>query len=550
MIKKIALLNLLIGTMVLIGACSQGESNVDSGNREQILHIGNGTEPQGLDPHVVTGVPEHHIISALYEGLVLKNPETLEIEPAIAKSWEISDDGKTYTFYLRDNAQWSNGDPITAEDIRWSWWRAMQPALGNQYVFMYNAIKNAEKYVKQEITDFADVGVTVIDDYTLQVELENPTAYFLQLLDHYAMFPVHRATIEKFGAPDESYTRWTRPENIVTNGPFVLESWQLNKKLTVVRNEGYWDNDRVTLNGIVFHPIDVVTTEERMFRAGQLHYTSSTLIERIPFYRENYPEYLSIAPYNGTYFYRFNTDKENFSDVRIRKAMAMTIDRDQLIRTILNDIVTPAYAITPPGVLGYQPPKTFDYNPDEARRLLAEAGFPNGEGLPELELQFNTSEQHRKIAIAIQQMWKNELGVNVRLQNKDWKVYLDDTSIGNYEISRAGWIGDYVDPNTFLDMWLSGSELNQTGWGSERYDQLIARDAPATKTREERFAIYQEAETIMMEAMPFIPIYTYSSNHFKHPAIQGLDSNVMNYYNYRYVSLDSDWDGRRIGSTN
>ena len=535
--------------VVLVSACTQGETRVEQGNKKQILHLGNGSEPQGIDPHVVTGVAEHYIMSSLFEGLVVKNPYTLEVEPAVAESWEISDEGKLYTFKIRQNAKWSNGDSLNAHDFVWSWWRALQPKLGNQYVFTYFPIKNAEKYFKQKINDFSEVGIKALDDFTLQVELNNPTPYFLQLLDHNSMFPVHRPTLEKHGAPDESYTPWTRPGNMVGNGPFYLSDWRLNKNLKVLRNTHYWDNEGVRLNGIVFYPIDIQTTEERIFRAGQLHYTYETAIDRVPWYRENRPEQVQIAPYVGTYLYRINTSLPHLSDKRVRKALAMTIDREKIISTVLNDLFTPAYAVTPPGLLGYKPPKTFSYDPEQARRLLAEAGYPNGEGFPEVELQFNTSEQHRKVAIAVQQMWNKELGINIRLQNKDWKVYLDDENTGNFEISRGGWTGDYVDPNTFLDMWISGSQLNRTRWGDQRYDEYVLRRAPSARSREKRFSAFYEAEKLMMEEMPFIPIYTYSSHHFKHPSIQGMPSNVMNFYNFRYVWLDKDWDKKPASPT-
>ena len=261
-----------------------------------------------------------------------------------------------------------------------------------------------------------------------------------------------------------------------------------------------------------------------------------------PYYRENYPERLQIAPYVGTYLYRLNTEVEGLDDPRVRRALAMTIDRDRLVTNVLNDIFTPAYSITPPGLLGYQPPKLFDYDPEGARTLLAEAGYPNGEGFPSFELQYNTSEQHRKVAIAVQQMWNKELNIQVNLQNKDWKVYLDDENTGNFQISRGGWIADYVDPNSFLDLWITGSELNRTNWGNSEYDELVLRTAPEAKTREERFAAFYEAESIILKDMPFIPIYTYSSHHFRHPSLIGLPPNLMNFYNFRDVWLDPDWE--------
>ncbi len=528
--------------MAALSACMQGESNVVSGNRDQVLHFGNGAEIQGIDPHVVTGVAGHHVVQALFEGLVVKDAKSLEITPAAAERWEVSEDGRIYTFYIRDDARWSNGDPVTAHDFEWSWWRALQPALGSQYVFMLFPIKNAEAFFKEEITDFSKVGVKAVSAKTLRVELNNPTPYFLQLLDHYSTFPVHRPTIEKHGKPADSYTGWTRPENIVSNGPFVLANWRLNKHLIVERDPNYWGAEQVRLQKIIYRPIDNENVEERMFRAGQLHWTDVVAIDRAPWYRENDPQKMRIKPYAGTYLYRINNKVQHLSDVRVRKALAMTVDRETLISTVLNNFFTPSYAITPPGLLGYQPPKTFSYDPDQARALLAEAGYPNGEGFPEIELQYNTSDQHRKIATAIQQMWNKELNIKVRLQNKDWKVYLDDESTGNFEISRGGWIGDYVDPNTFLDMWVGSSGVNRTGWNSPRYDELILKVGPESKTREQRFAAFQEAEELMMNDMPFIPIYTYSSHHFVHPAVRGMYDNIMNYHNFRQVYLDPDWD--------
>ena len=538
----------LIAIAFLFSACMQGETNVESGNREQVFHFGNGTEIQGIDPHVVTGIAGHHVVQALFEGLVVKDAKTLEVGPAAAERWEVSEDGKIYTFYIRDNARWSNGDPLNAYDFEWSWWRALQPALGSQYVFMYFPIKNAEAFFKQEISDFSQVGIKALDAKRLRVELNNPTPYFLQLLDHYATFPVHKATIEKHGKPHESYTQWTRPEHIVSNGPFTLKTWRLNKHLIVERDPNYWGADEVRLNKIVYYPIDSGTVEERMFRAEQLHWTDVVAIDRAPWYRENAPDRMRIKPYVGSYIYRINTKLPHLSDVRVRKALAMAVDRDTLMSTVLNSFFTSSYAITPPGLLGYQPPRTFSYNPDRARELLAEAGYPNGEGFPEIEVQYNTQEQHRKIATAIQQMWNKELNIKVRIQNKDWKVYLDDESTGNFEVSRGGWIGDYVDPNTFLDMWVGSSGVNRTGWNSPRYDELILKTAPEAKTREARFAAFLEAEELMMKEMPFIPIYTYSSHHFVHPSVKGMYDNVMNYHNFRQVYLDPDWEKNTGGS--
>ena len=534
----------LLGTLL---ACTGGESNVEQGNRLGILHYGNGTEPQGLDPHIVTGVPENRIIRALFEGLAVKNPWTLEPEPGVAERWEVSDDGLVVTFFINPQARWSNGDPVTAHDYVWSWRRALSPAMGNLYAYMLFPVSNAQAYAQGEISDFDEVGVKAIDDLTLQVNLRAPTPYFIQLMDHYSTFAVHRPTLEKFGKATDRFTRWTRVENIVGNGPFRLTEWKLNRRITVEKSDTYWDRDRVRLNGVVFYPTENIVTEERMYRAGQLHYTQTVPLDKIPVYRnmENSP-YVQ-APYLGTYYFLLNTTRPPLDDVRVRRALSMAVDRDTLNDTVLQKTSTAAYSITPPDTLGYFPPKVFDYDPEQARRLLAEAGFPGGEGWPDLELKYNTHESHRKIAVALQQMWKDELNIRVTLANQEWKVYLDSVSQMHFDIARRGWIGDYVDPNNFLDMFLTGGGNNNTGFSDPRYDEMITKLAPAARTREERYAIFYQAETLLMEQMPIIPIYTYSNKHLIHPSVRDLPTNLMDSLNLKYVWLDADWQAEGGG---
>ncbi len=531
---------LLLTAALLLSACGGGESNVAAGNREQILHFGNGTEPQELDPHIVTGVPESNIINALLEGLVAKDPETLEPIPAVAESWEISDDGKTYTFHLRKNARWSNGDPLTAEDFAWSWWRALQPALGNLYAYMLFPVANAEAYANGEIEDFSQVGVKALDDHTLRVQLTNPTPYFLQLLDHYSAYPLHRATIESFGAADERGTRWTRAGNYVGNGPFVLDSWKLNKIITVRKNPHYWDADKVRLNGIDFHPIENIATEERMFRAGQLHITGTIPIDKIALYQRQQPELLQVEPYLGTYYYRFNLKLPQLQDQRVRRALNLAIDRQAIVERVTKGGELPAASFTPPDTMGYTATSDLRFDPEEARRLMAEAGYPDGKGFPVTDLLYNTSEGHQKIAVAIQQMWNKYLNINIRLNNQDWKVFLSSVNLGQYGIARAGWIGDYVDPNTFLDMWVTGGGNNQTGWSNARYDEIILKLAPATADPEARYTLMREAEAILLDELPVIPLYIYTSKSLIHPSVHGAPGNLMDHILYKNVWLEND----------
>lgn len=528
------------GICLLLFACGNRENNVANGNRTQTLHWGNGAEPQELDPHIVTGIPEHHIIVGLLEGLVLKDPQTLEPIPGMAASWEISADGKIYTFHIRDNATWSNGDPVTAEDFIWSWWRALQPALGNLYAYMYYPIKNAEAYATGKLADFSQVGVKTIDDKTLEITLANPTPYFLQLLDHYSMFPVHRTTIEKFGGAAERGTRWTRAGNFVGNGPFTLKQWDLNKVVVIEKNPSYYDAGKVHLKEIRFYPTENTSTEERMFRAGQLHVTSSLPADKITVYKQTNPRALRISPYLGTYFYRINTQVQHLADKRVRRALAMAINRQQIINTVTKGGQTPAFTFTPPNILGYTADAGFNEDLSTAKALLTEAGYANGADFPPTEILYNTSEGHRKLAVAIQQMWKKNLNIDVTLNNQDWKVYLDSEASGNFQISRAGWIGDYVDPNTFLDMWLKDGGNNRTGWHNDEYDQLISQTAPAADEREQRYDYFRRAEAILMDAMPIIPIYTYNSTHLVHPSVKGMPSNILDYPLYKQMYLRED----------
>ena len=530
---------LLIALSALVlSACGSRESNIESGNRDQILHWGNGAEPQELDPHIVTGVPEHHIIVALLEGLVAKDPATLEPIPATAERWEISADGTVYTFHIRSTARWSNGDALSAEDFVWSWWRALQPSLGNLYNYMYFPILNAEAYATGKLDDFEQVGIKALDSHTLQITLSNPTPYFLQLLDHYSMFPIHRATVEKFGEADERGNQWTRAGNFVGNGPFVLSEWKLNKVVAVDKSPTYWDADQVKLQGIRFYPTENSSTEERMFRAGQLHVTGSLPADKIAVYKQDAPQHLRISPYLGTYFYRINTSVAQLADKRVRRALAMTIDRQKLVEHITKGGQIPAYAFTPKNTLGYSAEDGFGFDPEAARALLAEAGYANGEGFPPTEILYNTSEGHRKLAVAVQQMWKQHLNIDITLNNQDWKVYLDSESSGNFQISRAGWIGDYVDPNTFLDMWVSDGGNNRTGWSNTRYDELILKQSPAAPTREQRYTHFREAEAILLDAMPIIPVYYYTSVHLTHSSVKGMPGNLLDYALYKQVYLE------------
>ncbi len=521
----------------MVTACSPGESRVEQGNREQVFHLENSAEPMSLDPQVSTGVPENNIIMALFEGLVSRDPVNLTPVPGIADRWEISDDGLVYTFHIRDNARWSNGEPMTAEDYRWSWMRELDPMMASEYAYMLFPVKNAERYFTGEVDDFDQVGVKVLDDHNLQVTLENPTPYFLQLLDHHSTYAVPQKVILAHGEMTDHYSDWTRPGNMVGSGPFVLTEWKLYHEIKVEKNPYYWDADKVKLNAIYFYPIENYSTAERMFRVGQVHKTYELPLDKVPYYREYAPEKLQNNPYFGTYYYQFNLTRKPFDDVRVRQALSMAIDRQAIVDMVMYGVVDPGMTMTPPGVNGYEPPRIIEFNPDKARQLLAEAGYPNGEGFPPVELLYNTNESHRKIAVAVQQMWKKYLNVEIALTNQEWKVYIDSRNRLDYDIARAGWIGDVTDPMNFLDLGLSTNGNNRSGYNDPAYDKMILETIPQSKTLDERNHNFFIAETKLMNDMPFIPIYTYKTKNLQDPSVKNLYPNYLNLYYYKYVSL-------------
>lgn len=530
----------LISLVLICSSCSKPESNFESGIKNQILHIANSEEPRELDPQLSTGSPEHNIHIALSEGLVTKHPKTLEIQPAVAESWRIEDNGKRYIFKLRKNARWSNGDPLTAHDFRWSWQRSLMPNLASEWAYMKNFIVNAEAYNTGEIDDFNRVGIQVINDYELAVELEYPADFFLQLLDHPSYFPVHKDTILTHGEMDQAVSRWTRPEHWVGNGPFKLSRWQLNQEIAVDKNPNYWDAENVKLNGLRFYPITDQQAEVRAFRAGQVHltYTPQMAIEKVDYYKKNHPEVLRITSTYASYFYEFNVTKPPFNNKLVRQAFAMAVDRDTLVERVTKAGERPSYNLVPPDPEGYSPKTLFEYNPQKARALLAEAGYPNGNAFPEVELLYNTQDNHRKVALALQQMFAQNLGVNITLQNQEWKVYLNTKKNLEHQVARAGWIADYLDPSNFLEILYSQAGNNDTGWKNDAYDNVIEA-LKKTNNATERYALFDQANEILAEEMPVLPIYLYADLNLVAEEVKGWHDNVMHYHPYNRVYLEA-----------
>lgn len=528
----------LCGLIVISFLCAcERQTLVDIGNQQQVLYFANGTEISGLDPHGTNGLPEARIISALYEGLVAKDPKTLEIVPALADRWEISDDGLRYSFHIRDNARWSNGDPVTAQDFVNGWRRGLMPTLGNESVSALLLIKNAAKFYRQEITNPDLLGVKAKSDKELLIELERPTAYFLQLLDYIALFPLHTASIEKYGAIDDPANPWAKPGRVVSNGPFILKEWVPGRSLIVEKNPYYWDKETVKLNQIHFLPIDQLLVEERMFKAKHLHRTELMPLEKMRVYRERKDRQYNHYPWFATYFYIFNVTQPPFNNIKVRKALAHAVDRQLITEKVTNGVQTPAFSLTPPETLSYTSRAKIDFNLKLAKQLLAEAGYPDGKGFPTIVLSYNTQEDHRKIAEAIQQMWEKNLQINVEIQNKEWKVFLYERKNRNFQVARMVWAGDYIDPNAFLEIFSSYSGENHSGWKNSEYDNLL-RQAALEMDRDKRNIIFQNAEAILLDEAPFFPVYHYTTNNLISKHLKGFYPNIMDYYSYKHLYLD------------
>lgn len=520
--------------MALPGGCSR-ERPVDEAARKGLLLVGNGPEPQALDPHVTTGLPELAIQMSLYEGLVSPHPGTLEPLPAVAETWTRSPDGLTYAFSIRGNAQWSDGTPVTAGDFVTAWRRALSPARGTPYAQMLYVIEGAEAFNRGESDRFSEVGARELAPDRLEVRLARPVPHFLSLLLHPVWYPVPSHLVPT-GGESGRVGVWTTPERFVGNGPFVLKEWLPAQYVEVGKNPLYWDSATVSLEGIRYYSIDEPGAEERAFQSGQLHVTDALPPSRVAAYQGEQSDVLRIDPILGTYYILPNVRTGVLSDARVRKALSLAIDREAIAGKLLGAGQLPATGFVPPNMPGYDGVKTGGHDPARARELLAEAGYPGGEGFPELEYLLNSSESHRKIAEALQGMWQKELGITIRLVNQEWRTYLQRRASADFELARASWMGDYAEPSTFLDLWTADSGNNWAGWVNAEYDALMdaARESGDTA---ERMKLYQAAERVLLREQAIIPLYHYVTVYLKDPALKGWTSNILDWHPVKHLSL-------------
>ena len=514
---------LLLGAGLAVAATSTLSiaADVPAGTelaKVQELVRGNGTEVATIDPHKSQGVPESHVIRDLLEGLVNQDGDGNTI-PGVAESWETTDN-KTFTFHLRKDAKWSNGDPVTANDFVYSFQRAVDPLTASPYAWYmeYTKMANAKDIVAGK-KDKSELGVKALDDYTLEVTLDTAVPYFVMMMGHTTVKPVHKATVEKFG------DQWTKPENFVGNGAFVPNQWVVNERLELVRNENYWDNEHTVLNKVTFLPIENQVAEMNRFLSGELDFTYEVPNEHFRRLQKEYPEDVNIKGNLCTYYYQFNAQKAPFDDVRVRKAMSYAMDRDIVTKAILGQGQKPAYFLTPEITAGFDP-VTPEYGQlsqkeriAEAKRLLEEAGYTKSNPL-EFNLLYNTSENHKKLAVAIASMWKKELGINAKLENQEWKSYLDSKDTGNFDVARAGWCGDYNEASSFLTLMVSQNTTAGQHYKSADYDKIIDKALSST-SEEERTKLYIEAEKLLAKDMPIAPVYQYVTTRLVSPQLGG-----------------------------
>ncbi|NBQ59149.1 MAG: peptide ABC transporter substrate-binding protein [Opitutaceae bacterium] len=518
-------------------ACAPRETPIVSGTTTQTLHRGIGNDLADLDPHLATQAADYNVLSALLEGLVAEDPVDLHPVPGVAQSWTISPDGRTYTFHLRTDARWSNGASVTAGDFVDSWRRMLTPTLGADSANLLYIIQGAEAFHKST-APWSAVGLAAPDARTFIVTLEHPAPHFLALLNHTAFFPVYLPAIEKSGSATDRGNPWARPGTFVGNGPFNLKTWRAGQVIIAEKSPTYWDVTNVRLNAIHFHAIESVDTEERAFRAGQLHLTETVPPGKIDSYRKSSPELLRIDPLLGTYFFRLNVNRPPLTDPRIRRALSLALDRTAIVEKILRGGQLSALRLVPPALLASPIDALPSAAPGAAAALLAEAGYPGGRGLPPLDLLFNTSEIHRTIAEAVQEMWRRELGLEVRLTNQELKSTLSARRAGDFQMLRSVWTADYADPTSFLSIFTTANGNNYTGWADSAYDAALFA-AARTSELVARNALFNQAERILLDAAPIIPIFHYTHVFLLQPSVRGWNSTVLDHHPYKHVWLES-----------
>lgn len=501
------------------------------------FHRGNGGEPDTLDPHRSEETSAGEILRDLYEGLTTEAVDSTVV-PGMAESWQISDDGLTYTFQIRADARWSNGDPVVAADFVLGMRRSVDPATATSYAQMLWPIRNARAVTEGRLPP-EELAVVALDTRVLEIQLENPAPYFLGMLTHTATYPVHGPTLAEHGG------RFARAGIKVSNGAYQLDEWVVQSHVRLRRNPYYYGNDDVHIDTVIYYTTEDVSAEFNRYRAGELDFTFQIPNNQYGWIRENLPDELHVAPYLSTYFYQLNINQPPFDDVRVRQALSMAIDREIITERVTGVGERPAYAFVADGVANYTSARyewadwPAERRHAEARRLLAEAGFGPDNPLS-FDILYNTSENHRRLAVAVASMWQEVLGVQASPYNQEWKVMLQTRrDLSAWRVMRFGWVGDYNDPYTYLEIKKTGHGQNTTQWSNETYDAMLAR-ASQMRDLQARAELLAQAESVMLEDYPIIPLYFYVSKHLVQPHVVGFTPNIMDRNYSRHYRIERD----------
>jgi oligopeptide transport system substrate-binding protein len=531
-----ALLRLALLALLPFAGCGESADPVDKATAAGILLINNSTEPVSLDPQIVSGAVDLRVASALFECLLANDPVTLAPRPAVAARWEVSPDGLTYTFHLRPDARWSDGTALTSRDFLFSYQRILSPRLAAPNAAMLFVVKNARAFYQGKLAAFADTGFAAPDAHTLRLTLEHPCPALPAIVCHPAWAPVPAQAILPHGPADATGTPWTRPAHFVGNGPFRLKTWKIADRIEVERNPHYWDAAAVRLNGVRFYAISDLLAEERAFRGGLLHITSTVPPMKVAALRAAHAPELRLDPFFSTTFIRVNTRVKPLDDPRVRRALALSVNRAEIAERVMRAGETPAYNLTPAGAVGYTCTAQITEDIAEARRLLAAAGYPDGTGFPVVRYLYNTHETSQLIAQALQEMWRTALGIHVELASQEWKVYKHALESGDYQLARSAWSGDYHDPASFLELFTTHSEQNQTGWSDATYDAAIAA-AAKTADGTARLGYFQEAEARLLATAPIIPLVHNRNKFLIRPEVRGWHPNALDIHPLGAVEL-------------
>lgn len=548
--KKWSLLfTLTFALSIFLAACggnnedtgqNSGETDENTGEEqqadEQVLSVNIKTEPPSLHPGTSTDTTSSAVLDQVFEGLTRVNQQG-EPELAIAEDIEMSDDGLTYTFKIREDANWTNGDPVTAGDFEYAWKWVLDPNNADtDYAYQLYSIKGAED-AKENGGSLDDVGITVEDDKTLIVELEAPTDYFLELTAFHTYYPVNKNVVE-------GNDKWAldMSDDYVSNGPFKLVSWDHKDKIVIEKNETYWDADTVKLETITMHMIDDEATALQMYENGDLDWVGSPIDEvplaAIPTMKDSGE--LHISDRAGVYYYTLNHDDELFSNENIRKAFALSIDRQGIVENVTKGEQKPAMALVPPSMFPENETGYFQDNDiEKAKEHLAQGLEELGlDALPTVKLSYNTDEGHAAIAQAVQDMWKKNLEVDVELNNEEWNVYLDSLGEGNYQMGRIGWIADFNDAINFLEIFETVGGNNYTNWEDEDFQSLL-KQARTELDPDKRQEILREAEELYMDQMPIAPIYFYTHVYAHKDYVKGIQVAPVGSFNLKWGYIEN-----------